>query len=366
MFMWWSSGLHRLPYVFFAVLSCWGYLRYRETGSWRDAAIVCGSMFAALGFYSKGILIPIYIAALHVSVRGAEPARIRRHGVALLALALAALAVAYVIAWKSRTNAPMQTVNENARFYVEFLREGFQVFAPTWLGIFLDDHVWVEPLTIAVALAFSGVSIALNRRAVLAWAGLVVCLAANFLLHAASAAKTIKYGLGVLVSDRYYFESAFLVVVLASAAYMGFARIEIPKALTRWRWVTPALGVCVLGTLAGQSFRTFENVARSSYAAHRFGHDYMENVRASLAAFPPDERREVTLTDGPMPAPIVPFGAVMRRQSDLLRLMGIHVRYAKNAPFRIAPDGKIVRAAGAAWIKVDPPFAAPTLPGAGQ
>ncbi|HVW30794.1 MAG TPA: glycosyltransferase family 39 protein [Polyangiaceae bacterium] len=359
MFMWWSSGLHRLPYVFFAVLSCWAYLRYRETGSWRDASLVCVSMLAGLGFYSKAVLIPLYVGALHVAVRGVEPMRIRRSGVVSLALALSALALAYVIVWKWRTNAPMQTINEDARFYEAFLRDGFQVFAATWLGLFLDDRPWVEPLAITVALVFAGVSIALNRRAALAWIGLAVALAANFLLHAASAAKTLTYGLGVLASDRYYFESTFLVVVFVSAAYRGFARVELPSALARWRWVTAALGVCLLGAFAVRSFRTFQVVAGHTYASHRFGHDYMANLRASLAAFPPEERRDVTLKDGPMPAALVPFGAVMRRQSDLLRLMGIRVRYAKNAPFYIAPDGEVVRSTGAAWIK-PPPFVAPT------
>lgn len=360
MFIWWSSGLHRLPYVFFAVLSCWAYLRYRKTGSWHDASLVCVSMLIGLGFYSKAVLIPLYVAALHVAVRGAEPMRIRRSGIVSLALALSALALAYVLVWKWRTNAPMQTINENARFYAAFLHDGFQVFAPTWLGVFLDDRPWVEPLTIAVALAFAGVSIALNRRAAIAWLGLVVALAANFLLHAASAAKTLTYGLGVLASDRYYFESTFLVVVFVSAAYRDFARIRVPSALARWRWVAAALGVCLLGAFAAQSFRTFRGVAGHNYASHRFGHDYMENLRTSLDAFPPEERQDVTLRDGPMPAALVPFGAIMRRQSDLLRLMGIYVKYAKNAPFYIAPDGEVVRSTGAAWIKPAPLFAAPT------
>src|SRR5579871_5545238 len=50
LFMWWSSGLHRLPYVFFAVLSCYAYLRLRETGSWRAALLLALSMIGALGF----------------------------------------------------------------------------------------------------------------------------------------------------------------------------------------------------------------------------------------------------------------------------------------------------------------------------
>jgi hypothetical protein len=343
MFMWWSSGLHRLPYVFFAVLSCWAYLRYRETGSWRDALLLGVAMVAALGFYSKALLIPLYVGALHVALLGAEPMRIRRSAAVATACSLAVITVAYLAVWRSHTAYGMQSVNEDVGFYAGFVRWGLQVFAPTWLGVFLDDDAWVLPATIAAASIACGVSIALNRRAALAWAGLLVVLVTNFLLHAASAAKT-SFGFGTLMADRYYFESAFLVVVFAGAAYHGVGRIAVPRPLATgaFRWGAPVVGACMLAAIAARSYRSFLKIVDTSYANHRVAHEYMSNLRASLDAMS-QEPRGLTLTDGPMPASIIPPGTILRRQSDLLRLMDVHVRYSNRAPFYIASDGRILR-----------------------
>jgi hypothetical protein len=344
MFMWWSSGLHRLPYVFFSVLSCYAYLLYRETGSWRAALLLCVAMLGALGFYSKALLIPLYVGALHVALLGVQPMRIGRSGAAATAGALLMLAFAYLAVWKAHTAYVMQSITTDAAFYAGFVRWGLRVFGPTWLGIFLGDGAWVLPATVAAASFACGASIALNRRAALAWAALLAVLVANFLFHAASAAKT-GYGFGTLMADRYYFESAFLVVVFAGAAFHGIARVQGPRALTTrvLRWGAPVVGASILGAIAMQSYRSFLRIVDVSYATHRVAHEYMTNLRTSLDALSAEEQRALTLKDGPMPPEIVSVGSILRRQSDLLRLMDVHVRYAKNARYYISSDGRIVR-----------------------
>lgn len=344
MFMWWSSGLHRLPYVFFSVLSCYAYLRYRETGAWREALLIGVAMLGALGFYSKALLIPLYVGALHVALLGPEPMRIRRSGAVATAGALSILAMAYVAVWKTHTARVMQSITDDPGIYAGFVGWGLRVFGPTWLGAFLNDAAWVLPATVAAMSFACGVSVALNRRAALAWAGLLAVLVANFLFHATSAAKT-GYGFGTLMADRYYFESAFLVVVFVGAAFQGIARSEGPRVLaTRAvRWGAPVLGATILAAIATQSYRSFLRIVDMSYPTHRVAHEYMTNLRTSLDALSPEEQRALTLRDGPMPPAIIAAGPILSRQSDLLRLMDVYVRYSKNARYYISSDGKIVR-----------------------
>jgi hypothetical protein len=273
-----------------------------------------------------------------------EPMRIRRSRAVATACSLIVVALSYLAFWRSHTAYGMQSVTTDAGFYAGFVRWGLAVFAPTWLGAFLDDEPWVLPaMVVAVSIA-CGTAIVLNRRAALAWAGLLTVLVANFLLHAASAAKT-SYGFGTLMADRYYFESAFLVVVFVGAAYQGIESVELPRAFaTRAiRWGAPAVGICVLVTIATLSYRNFLRIVDMSYPSHRVAHDYMANLRASLEALSPEEQQALTLADGPTPAAIIPGGPIIRRQSDLLRLMDVHVRYSKRAPFYIASDGRIIR-----------------------
>ncbi len=66
LFTWWTSGLHRLPYVLLLVSSLYGYLKYR----WRPRAAgflaVIASYSAAMGFFEKALLFPIVIGGVEV------------------------------------------------------------------------------------------------------------------------------------------------------------------------------------------------------------------------------------------------------------------------------------------------------------
>ena len=99
----------------------------------------------------------------------------------------------------------------------------------------------------------------------------------------------------------------------------------------------------MLAAVATLSYRNFLRIVDVSYAAHRVAHQYMANLRTSFDELSPEEQQALTLTDGPMPAAIIPGGTVIRRQSDLLRLMDVHVRYSRRAPFYISQDGRILR-----------------------
>ncbi|MEW6155649.1 MAG: hypothetical protein AB1673_16965, partial [Actinomycetota bacterium] len=65
---WWSSGLDRLPATFFTFVSLTGYLRFHRSRSWVPLAVSVLSMGAALMFYVKPALIPLYIVLLRVLV----------------------------------------------------------------------------------------------------------------------------------------------------------------------------------------------------------------------------------------------------------------------------------------------------------
>jgi len=64
--IWWSSALHRLPYLLFCVVALNQSVRWADRGGWRHffgAQLACA---AALGFFAKGVLIPAYVLGLEV------------------------------------------------------------------------------------------------------------------------------------------------------------------------------------------------------------------------------------------------------------------------------------------------------------
>jgi hypothetical protein len=69
-FLWFSSGLHRLPY---AVASLWAldrWLSYRATGRPRELALIALAVMVATGFYAKGPLVALHLVALEIARHG--------------------------------------------------------------------------------------------------------------------------------------------------------------------------------------------------------------------------------------------------------------------------------------------------------
>src|SRR5581483_11272438 len=167
--------------------------------------------------------------------------------------------------------------------HVEFVRFGLRMFAPTWLGLFSEEPPWAVPTLVVVGALSFGASVALNRRAVLAWFCLLGVLVANLFLHATSGAKTNAFGLCALVADRYYFELAFLVVIFVGAAFRDFDRVELTRLLRHpaARWMVPVIALCILAALAAKSSGSFRRIAAGNYPTHRAARDYMSNLRRS-------------------------------------------------------------------------------------
>lgn len=94
--IWWSAGAHRLPYILLALLSIWGYLRYRKLHNALYAILAILAFCLAFGFYIKALLIPAYIAGIELSLSLKER-RVPERRIAVLIGLLGMMALAYVI-----------------------------------------------------------------------------------------------------------------------------------------------------------------------------------------------------------------------------------------------------------------------------
>jgi hypothetical protein len=72
---WWTAGLHRLPFIAFALMGAFYYLRARDRGGWQGLALVAACLLASLGFFVKGVLVPFYLVGLEVCFVARHPHR---------------------------------------------------------------------------------------------------------------------------------------------------------------------------------------------------------------------------------------------------------------------------------------------------
>jgi hypothetical protein len=343
LFLWWTSGLHRLGCICFVTAALYSYLRYREEGRRSFLIAVAACSLGAVGFYEKGLLIPVYMAALELSLLACEPEK-RPQGKRWLAYLVTGVALCgYLIAWRRVTPPDFQGVNRDAGFLLSFVAEGVRHFAPTTFGLWLEPewrtlilpaYFWIPPIAATLVLA---------PRTVVPWLGLLATLAANMaVLGASSRSRALGYAL--LLADRYYFENAFLVVpfaAIAVAAALESRRFEKIAARRGASVLGAGLAATALVLLALQANTTAQRIRTVLYVEPRAMNAYMTTLRATLADIPEKDRHPILLRDSPLPRAMIGIDHPTNHTAVLLTLLGEEVKLTRRPSYAVAPTGKI-------------------------
>lgn len=352
MFTWWTAGLHRLPYVAASVLTVFFYLKFRSTGSRSALLLAFACVVVALGFFSKGILIPVYLAFVEIALSAVSRSEKRSSRLFALAL-LAAPSVAYVLAWRALVAPPLRALNPDTALYVRLAARGTEIFGQGALGYWCDTRLSVRLSTGALWGAAIVLSTRREPRTLAAWLGLFSCIALNWILVALPRSRAESLGLGLILVDRYYFELEFLAIMFVGIVGVGVAR-RTAEAPVRSRIESLAAAVApviAVGALAANSYATFAHLSGLASPERRNAKRFMTNLQHDVSRLPADEKRPLALVDGPVPAPIVRISNLVRRQSELLTLMGVSVAPSQDGRYRVTSEGHLERIAPASRPK---------------
>lgn len=284
--MWWSSGMHRFPYVFLCLACLYFYINYRRSQSRLHLASCCLAFFLAFGFYSKAILIPVYILGLELCLSGKDGIRhfFRRFlpgGIMFL------LSMAYVFWYLHFAPVMQQGQTPSIASVCEIVLLNFKVMA----GV-LTFHQYDAPSSgfnislVFVILVGGFYSFAKDRRSLLVWLVLFSCIFANFAMVAASG-RGQMFGGFLAFALRYYFEEMFLVAVfggLLFAVMRPSSGLNI-ASVHKQHWLSffiIGFYVCSLGWLARSNYVV---VYEKSHIATVH---YMQRLMASLDRLPTD------------------------------------------------------------------------------
>ena len=319
-FTWVAAGLHSIPAIAATLASIHGYLCWRATGRrlWLAWSLV--AMAVGLAFYSKVLLIPLYLVLMRVllldpDVTFRESLRsVRREWRVWLAYAVlgAVYLLAYSLGDYSRTETGA-TVGDVTRYLRVFWFEGF---SPTLFGIRVPQHgqeAWHGVVIVAAQFALIGLvvlSVARRRAAWRAWAFLLAAVGANALMVVGRVSQLGPETIGYYM--RYYTEPALLVALTIAFAFATprmrsrVAAVETTafSAAPAWwsRGRRPAgegtslrlptarsgmLAILALGVYMSVTWATSDNLStRDLPAENQSGRDareYFDNLRADLA-----------------------------------------------------------------------------------
>jgi len=209
---WWAAGLHRFPYVLLAVTSCYGFVRFHQTGKISAALGALLATFLATGFFVKGILIPLYWLAIFFCIVDFSRWREYRRDYALLATGFF-IAMLYLVEYL--LNTPFEYVHApyNRDAFLLSLNLGIAAAAQIPLQIpFLTTLS--TPINCSWLLLITLLCIRQPNAWRAAFAGAVVLLANLAMIAASSRAKL--YGSWIMLVPRYYFELLFLLVIFGA------------------------------------------------------------------------------------------------------------------------------------------------------
>jgi hypothetical protein len=349
LFLWWTSGLHRLPYIAFAIATVYHYVKYRRGRSRRSLLFAAACFAAALGFYSKAALIPATLLGVEVCLLRGTPRRQLAGNLLVISTFLAA-AVLYAILTRAMIDSAFTQVHLDAGFLLDFERRSFAILSEGVFGVvYWGLAKPVNAVLFAFWLGFIAYTIAKEPKNAVVWIAGVVLVAMNVAVIAVSH-RTVRFGLSMANSYRYYFELMFLVVLFVGMALHNLPPRARPSFFTRnprWRPAWLALAGCLLAMMALMSFFRFEALLDTPrYRRHLQAKEFVENLTAGLDELRADRREDFAFVDGLAPRFLTgKTAAHIRRYSDFLTVFDFDVRFGTAAPrlYRITETGKVRR-----------------------
>jgi hypothetical protein len=353
---WWSSGFERVPFVAFALMAIYYYLRWLELGSNKALVGVVAGNVLALGFYPKAILLPVCYAGVLVARSSAreQAARFGRFNIRpwLVAGVLFVLGVAFsafVHARAYRTTGGLGSAVGATPLPAlwQFVLLSATLFSHNLLGVLLDFPN-TDPNLLVLGFWLLAIAYTLYRapRTLRAWLALAVLLLLNTLMIGLSKRVSL-FGPLMAFEIRYYWELASLGLL-----FLGLILHQLPAAAPEIRalsaGVRSAPGVALVGLLlAGYALVSYRNFSSRAFVytpAIPQTKRFMDTLRQDLGKLPLG--RPPRFIDGDVPVYVTGLDLSFRKHSQLLRVLRFPAEFSPEqaAEFRITPDGHVVPA----------------------
>ena len=351
---WWTAGAARLPYILFSNAATYAYLRFRAHGGRRSFIWAIACVLLSLGFFAKGILIPLYLGALELALRWGERDRgvgTRTPGNRAVWRLLAVLAVVsalYLVAWRAATPAWLREASRDPSFLFHYMALSWKIFGLGTAGFLIEDAqrvaVWVFAAWSLVAI----VSVVRYRAAAVAWAAGVAVISISIYAGTSNARAHAAGPFMAISGDRYYFEFAPVLVLFVAAAFRGFyfsrpERSAMKHPVVRWGAASGAVAVFAL--LAQNSYRSTKLLFENGYSDFNDSKAFFDNLREGLNGAVLDADGLLPIADSAIPKGIVLFVQQPRSNAQLLWLMGMPVKGAglRSGAYWITRRGHVHR-----------------------
>lgn len=341
--MWWSSGIHRFPYICLCLASLYAYLRFHQSRRPVHLAYCYLAFFLAFGFYSKAILIPLYILGLELCLSA-------RHGVRRLLLgclpgAAMLLASLGYVWWYLNVAPPMPDATAPSILLIgKIVLLNFQVLA----GV-LTFNQYGGPYGLNLALAtllLAGILYSLRKNfwVLPIWLVLFACVAINFAILASSG-RGQMYGEFLALVLRYYFEVMFLIAVFGGLL-LALLRGRSEPGVRPAHWIALVLCLAYMSALGWAGRPHFFSLYGSFHVA---ANHYMQRLTGSLDRLPTDR----TLSLAAANLPLYVYGEFINTPMPMERVLPLRYPHLIMVP-RAEADYEVDKTGALVLLSIKP------------
>jgi len=345
--LWWSSGVHRFLYVLLATISIYYYLKYRLASDRRYLLVSFAACGAAFFVYSKATLIPFYLLGLDVCLmrRVPQPQGVKRFRVLAPFFGASLL---HLIWYRANIPNAFSPSGWDLRHITEFITQSFNFLGEgLFTVVYNGENTPLNALIGVCCLGFFVYSMARARANILIWLVGLGAIGLNFLLIATSPRNV--FGLGSVLTHRYYFELVFLVVIFLK---LILDNLSVGQALS---WFPKPVQIVLqsqrfhLALIVVYASLSFFNsqvlMGTPRYARHNQVKAYMENLSTSVARLKANPPENLAFVDGNVPEYITGFKWKMRPYRMFLQLFKINAAYGVLTEnlYTITETGEIER-----------------------
>lgn len=350
LFIWWSSGLHRFPYILSAIACCYHGLNYQKLLQKRDALLCLCFFFIAFGFFEKAILIPAYVFAVVIGDTLLNNEKIKTKSILLISL-MGLISAIYSTALISSSNAN-HAVTKSPELFLATLQLGVKKSLQCLLPFRYNPLLFPDiPSLFPLIVTFSAgwliyFALKKNTTALAISAAFFTLIVLNFLPIAASTRAELFSPLFVLLT-RYYFENIFLALIFVAFICKSLRRTAIKPShfLSRDIQHVTALAITTISLLI--AYQGAVSTAQKEYQPLG-GHQTAAYIRNLEAALGSPENKGITILDQPLPAFVYGSAATGVTAPLLSNLVAawqfpVKVGDSKSAAFYVDGTGNLLR-----------------------
>lgn len=340
--LWFSSGMHRFPFLLASLTSLLCYRNYRHSG--RVAPLLGATLgcLAATLSYGKGPLSLLTLVGLELCL--VEPATrragdqivgpLRRWGGLVVVAVPTVAATVFLRDYQAAHSAGLH-FDSGTLFAVERLCMNMLVHlpfaAPTHPQV---SSAWIV-LPVVALLVVSGLA---NRRVARIWLVFIGVLAANLAVLAISH-RGASFGAAVCGIPRYRFELLHLVFLAVALALR-----EVGDASPRMRLARPRARLLLASAVLVLTVQHALSMPALARGVERRGREYVDHLKSGLAQAVEERGGSISLRDANTPRRAMgPTFTQLPRLSDWVFLLGYPVRFGAAHPdYRVDVDGRLV------------------------